>query len=322
MKCPKCGYLGFETSDRCRNCGYDFSLSVTSEPRAELPLRPGDDAAGPLADFDLGPTANAPDGGLDLDRLIGGPAADDTVERRRPRAAAHARTAAAVSRDSADPLPLFPSEDGVDAPLTPPRRALPPLSVRRTTPEISRTRPRVVTPSLPVVEEGGEEQDEFVEHRAPAHPLDDLSHVQGPAAVDFIPAGRNARVIAALIDLVLLAAIDSGVVYLTLALTRLDTSAITTLPWVPLALFFAILDGGYLIAFVAASGQTIGKMITGVRVIGDDGKRVDIGSASLRAIGCLLSLLTAGLGYLPALLGSDRRALQDRISGTRVVSAR
>ncbi len=29
MKCPKCGYLGFERVDRCRNCGYDFSLSRT-----------------------------------------------------------------------------------------------------------------------------------------------------------------------------------------------------------------------------------------------------------------------------------------------------
>ena len=28
MKCPKCGYLGFERVDRCRNCGYDFSLAT------------------------------------------------------------------------------------------------------------------------------------------------------------------------------------------------------------------------------------------------------------------------------------------------------
>ena len=28
MKCPKCHYLGFDTGDRCRNCGYDFSLLV------------------------------------------------------------------------------------------------------------------------------------------------------------------------------------------------------------------------------------------------------------------------------------------------------
>jgi uncharacterized RDD family membrane protein YckC len=26
VKCPKCGFLGFESGDRCKNCGYDFSL--------------------------------------------------------------------------------------------------------------------------------------------------------------------------------------------------------------------------------------------------------------------------------------------------------
>ena len=34
MKCPKCAYLGFETGDRCKNCGYDFALlsAVESDP--------------------------------------------------------------------------------------------------------------------------------------------------------------------------------------------------------------------------------------------------------------------------------------------------
>src|SRR6266436_5812066 len=32
MKCAKCGYLGFEQADRCRNCGYDYSLASTSAP--------------------------------------------------------------------------------------------------------------------------------------------------------------------------------------------------------------------------------------------------------------------------------------------------
>ena len=32
MKCPKCGYLGFERVDRCRNCGYEF-LSVGTGQR-------------------------------------------------------------------------------------------------------------------------------------------------------------------------------------------------------------------------------------------------------------------------------------------------
>ena len=30
MKCPKCDYIGFEPTDRCRNCGFDFSLSAAT----------------------------------------------------------------------------------------------------------------------------------------------------------------------------------------------------------------------------------------------------------------------------------------------------
>ena len=47
MKCPKCHYLGFETGDRCKNCGYDFSLLALADetPHPDLPLRPQDDAA-------------------------------------------------------------------------------------------------------------------------------------------------------------------------------------------------------------------------------------------------------------------------------------
>ena len=40
MKCPKCDYLGFETGDRCKNCGYDFSLLAAPEPEpADLSLK-------------------------------------------------------------------------------------------------------------------------------------------------------------------------------------------------------------------------------------------------------------------------------------------
>ena len=36
MKCPKCLYIGFETGERCKNCGYDFSLlAMADEAEAE-----------------------------------------------------------------------------------------------------------------------------------------------------------------------------------------------------------------------------------------------------------------------------------------------
>ena len=41
MKCPKCHYLGFETGDRCKNCGYDFSLlSVAELAPADYEIHP------------------------------------------------------------------------------------------------------------------------------------------------------------------------------------------------------------------------------------------------------------------------------------------
>ena len=49
MKCPKCSYLGFETSDRCRNCGYDFSLVTNANAASRVPDLPLRDAAPAVA---------------------------------------------------------------------------------------------------------------------------------------------------------------------------------------------------------------------------------------------------------------------------------
>jgi uncharacterized RDD family membrane protein YckC len=145
--------------------------------------------------------------------------------------------------------------------------------------------------------------------------------VAAPAVV-LAPASRTARLGAALIDVVLLGVINLVVVYLTLALAGLTWQGYAVLPLAPLVAFLAILNGGYLTVFIAAAGQTIGKMVTGVRVIGADGQRVSIAGAVVRTVGCAGSLLTVGFGYLPAFVAADRRALQDRMAGTRVVRAR
>jgi len=57
VKCPKCHYLGFETGDRCKNCGYDFSLLSIAEDAPqppELPLRQAEPAFSGVA-LDLTP---------------------------------------------------------------------------------------------------------------------------------------------------------------------------------------------------------------------------------------------------------------------------
>src|SRR5215831_2122050 len=56
-KCPKCQYFSFDSGDRCRNCGYDFSL-VDDAPADELSLQTGSEPVGPLGDFALNDTPN------------------------------------------------------------------------------------------------------------------------------------------------------------------------------------------------------------------------------------------------------------------------
>jgi hypothetical protein len=134
MKCPKCAYLGFDQVDRCRNCGYEFSLSTPSaQPTPDLSLRADSPSLDPLGDLSLvdAAMAGAPgdrifDGSVDLDRLIGAP-----TPPAAPRSLAPPR----------DELPLFGLPITDDEPLitkaSPPRQ---PLAVRRATPEPPKAR--------------------------------------------------------------------------------------------------------------------------------------------------------------------------------------
>jgi uncharacterized RDD family membrane protein YckC len=149
-----------------------------------------------------------------------------------------------------------------------------------------------------------------------------VAGARGVVSAELQPAGAAARAAAMLVDLVLLGGIDAAVLYFTLAIAGLTIGEVSILPRIPLGAFLLLLNGGYLVAFTAAGGQTIGKMLARIRVMGDDGRQIDIADAVLRAAGCGVSLLTVGLGYLPAFFAGDGRALQDRIAGTRVVSVR
>ena len=144
-------------------------------------------------------------------------------------------------------------------------------------------------------------------------------------------ASVAARILAGLIDLLVLGAIDAGVLYSTLRLLSLPLAGIVSLPPVPLGVFLLLLNGGYLTIFTTAGGQTMGKMIAGIRVVADPptaGIRADyleggvtMGASVLRASAYLASLLPMGLGFAAILFDSDGRALHDRLAETRVVKA-
>ena len=342
MKCPKCGYLGFETTDRCRNCQYDFSLSP-SAPDPELTLHGTEHQHEAPSDFELPPIARQGDAlsaiALDLDRLFDDPepsrmpppaptVAPPVVRTAKPlpiegtgpdeaseqdRATIAAARVAAKTMDSARPIndAALPFDD---APLMPPA-ARTPLAVRRSTPEVPRNRPRTTRPV----------RTDSLDLEPAASKSSDASIGATDAVASLVQMPRlGVRVGAGLIDLVLLAGIDAAVLYLTLRVSGLHNTLadLRVLPPVPLVAFLAVVAFGYIAAFTVAGGQTIGKMALHLRVIGDDGRPLDAASGMLRALGCMLVPITLGLSYIPALFTTDHRALHDRLSGTRVVQER
>ena len=303
MKCPKCGYLGFETTDRCRNCQYDFSLAPpAAEP--ELALQSADRSVEGAGDFDLPsikrPTDTFTPSNLDLDRLFGDaePAGLQVAFEENP---VHTKPADPVAPDGALPFD--------DAPIVPPPAARPPLAVRRATSEVPRNRPRTTKPIKP--------ESLQLEPEAAAPGGSTAETVA--SLVELPPLGW--RVGAGAIDALLLVGLDAAILYLTLRVTGLSNTMedVRVLPPIPFVGFLALLAFGYVAAFTVAGGQTIGKMLMHLRVIGADGRPLDAAGGMLRAAGCMLVPLTLGLSYVPVLVTSDHRALHDRLAGTRVV---
>jgi len=331
MKCPKCGYLGFETTDRCRNCQYDFSLApFSTEPELTLQNTSKSESSN---DFDLPPIKRQSDrlstSALDLDRLFGD--ADTQMESTAdPVARAPEPTIALVDED-ANTAEVFelPKEEPVttsavpetsgdesalpfdDGPIVPPPAARPPLSVRRSTPDVPRNRPRTTRTARPDSILNLESVSTSSIARDTSETIRSL--LESPSL--------GVRMTAGLIDLALLVGIDAAILYLTLKVTGLQSTLedLRVLPPVPFVGFLALLAFGYVAAFTVAGGQTIGKMVLSLRVIGDDGRPIDAAGGMLRALGCMLVPATLGLSYLPALFTSDHRAIHDRLAGTRVV---
>lgn len=303
MRCPKCSYISFEQAERCRNCGFDFSLAASEPQPLDLQMRPPADAGSALADFEIGGSA-------------------------RPEAR---RGAVGVQTPPPEELPLFDEAVlGVDDTplLTSPAPPRAPLSVRRST---DAPRSRVVPPRTiehePTLDFRASSPQPQAEPR-PARPTPARSEAERPsrrtpATASRTPAsGRAAplgrRALAAIVDIVLMAAIDAVVVYFTLRVADLPPAQVLDLPIAPMLGFFALLNGGYVAAFTAASGQTIGKMLTGVRVVGERTMRVGLGQAIARTAMWAACVLPVGLGVLVLLFARDGRAPHDRFAGTRV----
>jgi uncharacterized RDD family membrane protein YckC len=74
----------------------------------------------------------------------------------------------------------------------------------------------------------------------------------------------------------------------------------------------------YLWAGVAISGRTVGKILVGLKVVSLPGGAVGPARSAIRAVVFPFSFIL-GLGFIPAIVGRQRRALHDHAAGTREV---
>jgi uncharacterized RDD family membrane protein YckC len=189
----------------------------------------------------------------------------------------------------ADDLPLRP----VEVPVAPPRVATPAVAARP------------VETSL---------DDDGTEEEWPLEPT--------PSPGALRPVERPARFVerlsAAAVDAALLASLFGIVVYFA------SRAAQVTVPrlipsWPFLAGYLAFLGLAYAGYFTGTTGQTLGKIVAGLRVVDAAGHPPGFLKAFVRAAMGTLGIGLAGLGAVPMLLDPAGRGLHDRLLKTRVV---
>jgi uncharacterized RDD family membrane protein YckC len=206
-----------------------------------------------------------------------------------------------------------------------------PLAVRRAAPETQRPRRKAPQAVVDDSEHFPSELDpdlldglRRVEQIARAEAAEIAASAPAPRPRRDDEATMGARLAAAGIDALLLGGIGAVVLFATLRVCGLGIADLTVLPIVPLATFLLLVTVGYLLMFTIASGQTVGKMIMGIRVVGaiadDRGPALSVKQAAYRELLSLPLVIAFGAGYVPAVFGRGQ-AVHDRLAETRVVRA-
>ena len=107
-------------------------------------------------------------------------------------------------------------------------------------------------------------------------------------------------------------------VYFTGRAARAPVTALVP-GWPYLAVYLGMMALFYAAYFTGTTGQTPGKLMTGLRVLGVSGRPPSYGRSMLRAFVGLLGIVLAGASLVPMAFDPARRTLHDRLFRTRVV---
>ena len=223
----------------------------------------------------------------------------------------------------ASPVELGADEN--DLPLRPSTASVPSRTpdLRLAAPEPGPAEPTLREPAprpgLPARERAGDRAR--AEGAAPARDEDEWTLGTEPAGEPRPverPARSGERAQAAALDVTLLVVLWALVVYFASRAAHVDLMGLRP-SWRYLAGYLAFLGLVYAGYFTGTTGQTLGKIATGLRVVDAGGRPPGYLRAFLRAALGTIGVLAAGLGLLPMLLDPARRAFHDRLVKTRVI---
>jgi len=134
--------------------------------------------------------------------------------------------------------------------------------------------------------------------------------------------GLPRRLLAGLIDAVFMVFLNFILIIVIGVLALLFTSTNPNEP-VPLSRLAAITGIILSLAYFAVSwmrsGQTMGKMTLGLKVVNEGGGKLSLGQALLRYVGYIISSLGASLGFLWIAYDGRHQGWHDKIAKTYVV---
>lgn len=316
MNCPACSEALIKGQDRCPRCGTVVYLPVEGALAPDPLLTPPTRSAAGKAE----PMREIP--GLKKKERTWKDEVRDRVRDRRQRRSGSAdlplfreeepATVPEAPETEADPRPGIrelgaPADAAVDdLPLRP---LEPVIAPARTPPPPARA--AVAPPPEPALDSGFDEEAEEEWPVEPAPRAEALRPVERPARF-------AERVGAAAVDLVLLLGLSTVVLYFAGRAAHVGVPAL--LPaWPFLAGYLAFLGLIYAGYFTGTTGQTLGKIVAGLRVVDAGGRPPGFLKALLRAGMGSVGVAVAGLGAVPMLLDPAGRGLHDRLLKTRVV---
>lgn len=228
----------------------------------------------------------------------------------------------------ASDLPLLSDDDLPLAAVTipAPRPAGQPLSVRRSSSDTQKARryPRPVEPApapLPLDVPSGEGTPQAAAGMGAATRPEGLDRKETGTATG-MTAELAPRLLAAFIDVGVWLGISATIVWATLRVTELPLTlaGVRRLALMPMLGMCAVTAIVYQVVGLVGCGQTLGKMLMGMRVQMRDSGGIGIDTAVARAAFAVAAVASLGVLYVPFLLMPGRRTLHDRLAGTEVVA--